>query len=81
MQDNDPADYLSRHWQTGSNEIPSRVDELIALCAADSDNAPLYRDMLLDVIRMAQADRNRWDAKIMLHTIREMEQAFSRLEM
>ena len=81
MQDNDPADYLSRHWQTGSNEIPGRVDELIALCAADSDNAPLYRDMLLDVIRMAQADRNRWDAKIMLHTIREMEQAFSRLEM
>ena len=23
MQDNDPADYLSRHWQTGSNEIRS----------------------------------------------------------
>ena len=80
MQDNDPADYLSRHWQTGSNEIPKRVDELIRLCAAGSDNASLYRDMLLDVIRMAQADRNRWDAKIMLHTIREMEQAFSRLE-
>lgn len=80
MQDNDPADYLSRHWQTGSSEIPLKVEELIQLCAADSENAPLYRDMLLDVIRMAQADRNRWDAKIMLHTIREMEQAFSRME-
>ena len=68
MQDNDPADYLSRHWQTGSSEIPAKVDELIQLCAAESENAPLYRDMLLDVIRMAQADRNRWDAKIMLHT-------------
>ncbi|MFX8949735.1 hypothetical protein ABTM92_19490, partial [Acinetobacter baumannii] len=29
---------------------------------------------------MAQADRNRWDAKIMLQTLREMEHAFSVLE-
>jgi uncharacterized protein (TIGR00730 family) len=36
--------------------------------------------MLTTVIRMAQADRNRWDAKIMLQTLREMERAFSTLE-
>lgn len=37
--------------------------------------------MILDVIRMAQAGRNRWDAKIMLQTIRELEQAFARLQL
>ena len=36
--------------------------------------------MLFTVTRMAQADRNRWDAKIMLQTLREMEHAFSVLE-
>src|SRR5690606_1565587 len=37
-------------------------------------------EMLSTVIRMAQADRNRWDAKIMLQTLRELEQAFTVLE-
>lgn len=77
----DPADYLSRHWQTGGTGIQQKVDELIALSAGQSENASLYRDMILDIIRMAQADRNRWDAKIMLQTIRELEQAFARLEL
>ena len=77
----DPADYLSRHWQTGGTGIQQKVDELIEMSAGKSDNASLYRDMILDVIRMAQADRNRWDAKIMLQTIRELEQAFARLEL
>lgn len=77
----DPADYLSRHWQTGDTGIQRKVDELIEMSAGQSENAGLYRDMVLDVIRMAQADRNRWDAKIMLQTIRELEQAFARLEL
>jgi uncharacterized protein (TIGR00730 family) len=77
----EPDDYLSRHFQTSGIDLASKVDELLALSApGNSPNLPLYRDMLTTVIRMAQADRNRWDAKIMLQTLREMEHAFSTLE-
>ncbi|MFN3580770.1 MAG: LOG family protein [Pseudomonas sp.] len=79
--DLDPADYLGRHWKTGGSGIQQAVDHLVELSAGNSQNAELYREMLLDVVRMAQADRNRWDAKIMLQTIRELEQAFARLEL
>ena len=74
------ADYLARHWQTGSSELQTRVDELLALIHSGSENLELYRDMLLSIVRMAQADRDRWDAKIMRQTIRELEEAFARLE-
>ncbi|MNQ03571.1 putative lysine decarboxylase [compost metagenome] len=74
-------DYLSRHFQTSGIDLTDKVDELVTLVVpGDSPNLPLYRDMLITVIRMAQADRNRWDAKIMLQTLREMEHAFSSLE-
>lgn len=74
-------DYLSRHVQTSGIDLGSKIAELIALATPpDSPNMPLYRDMLTTVVRMAQADRNRWDAKIMLQTLREMELAFSNLE-
>ncbi len=77
----EPDDYLSRHFQTSGIDLADKVDELVTLVApTDSPNLPLYRDMLITVIRMAQADRNRWDAKIMLQTLREMEHAFSTLE-
>ncbi|MGQ7956975.1 LOG family protein [Pseudomonas sp. SP16.1] len=77
----EPDDYLSRHLQTSGIDLASKVDELLALSApGNSPNLPLYRDMLTTVIRMAQADRNRWDAKIMLQTLRELEHAFSTLE-
>ena len=77
----EPDDYLSRHFQTSGVDLASKIDELVTLSVPDtSPNLPLYREMLLTVIRMAQADRNRWDAKIMLQTLREMEHAFSRLE-
>ena len=77
----EPDDYLSRHFQTSGIDLADKVDELVTLVApTDSPNLPLYRDMLITVIRMAQADRNRWDAKIMLQTLREMEHAFSSLE-
>ena len=71
-------DYLSRHFQTSGTDLARKVDELAAPAApGDSPNLALYREMLFTVTRMAQADRNRWDAKIMLQTLREMEHAFS----
>ncbi|UTW08728.1 LOG family protein [Pseudomonas benzenivorans] len=74
-------DYLSRHFQTSGIDLASKVDELTTLVVPpDSPNLPLYREMLITVTRMAQADRNRWDAKIMLQTLREMEHAFSTLD-
>ena len=74
-------DYLSRHIQTSGVDLTSKIDELSELATPPgSANLKLYRDMLGTVVRMAQADRNRWDAKIMLQTLREMETAFSRLE-
>lgn len=77
----EPDDYLSRHTQTDGADLASRINELLAsVSSADSPNLPLYRDMLSSVIRMAQADRNRWDAKIMLNTLQEMEHAFGVLE-
>jgi len=77
----EPDDYLSRHFQASGADLNSKVEELVTLAVpANSSNLPLYREMLTTVTRMAQADRNRWDAKIMLQTLREMEQAFSALE-
>ena len=77
----EPDDYLSRHVQTSEVDLSSKLDELIHLSVpSNSPNLSLYREMLTTVIRMAQADRNRWDAKIMLQTLREMEQAFGVLE-
>ncbi|WP_371369172.1 LOG family protein [Pseudomonas sp. QL9] len=77
----EPEDFLSRHFQTSGTDLAQKVEELAALAApGDSRNLPLYQEMLFTVARMAQADRNRWDAKIMLQTLREMEHAFSTLE-
>lgn len=74
-------EFLSRHFQTSGVDINALVDTLVdEIVPETSPNLPLYREMLYTVIRMAQADRNRWDAKIMLQTLREMELAFSRLE-
>ncbi|ACO79995.1 hypothetical protein AvCA_38540 [Azotobacter vinelandii CA] len=74
-------EFLSRHFQTSGVDVNALVDALVdEVVPETSPNLPLYREMLYTVIRMAQADRNRWDAKIMLQTLREMEQAFSRLE-
>lgn len=74
-------EYLSRHYQTSGVDLAEKIDELVNLAAASgSPNTALYREMLVTVIRMAQADRNRWDAKIMLQTLREMEHAFASLE-
>lgn len=77
----EPDDYLSRHFQTSGTDLTQKVEELATLAVpSGSPNLPLYREMLFTVARMAQADRNRWDAKIMLQTLREMEHAFCTLE-
>ena len=74
-------DYLSRHFQISGADLHKKVEELsVQATPPGSPNLNLYQAMLSTVIRMAQADRNRWDAKIMLQTLREMEQAFSTLE-
>lgn len=76
-----PDDYLSRHIQPSGVDLAEKIDELATLCAPqNSPNHNLYREMLVTVVRMAQADRNRWDAKIMLQTLKEMEHAFAALE-
>lgn len=74
-------DYLSRHFRTSSVDLSKKVDELVdQIVVPTSPNLELYREMLVTVIRMAQADRSRWDAKILLQTMREMEHAFTVLE-
>ena len=77
----DPDDYLSRHFKTSGADLETKIDELAAMVVSEtSPNLPLYREMLVTVMRMAQADRSRWDAKILLQTMREMEHAFGRLD-
>lgn len=74
-------DYLTRHIQTTSINLEQKIDDVLSLCAPpNSANYSLYRAMVGTVLRMAEADRNRWDAKIMMQTLREMEHAFSVLE-
>ena len=74
-------DYLSRHFKTTGTHLADTLDELIQqIVPEDSPNHALYREMLVTVIRLAQEDRSRWDAKILLQTMREMEQAFQRLD-
>lgn len=73
--------HLPRPPHDSSSQLAASLDQLAAqITPPDSPNLALYREMLATVARMAQADRNRWDAKIMLQTLREMERAFSVLE-
>lgn len=80
LDDNGSADLPGQPYLSGNNDIRQKVEELFELAKGSDADAGLYREMLLSVMQMAQADRDRWDAKIMLQTIRELEQAFSRLE-
>ncbi|MDO7927813.1 LOG family protein [Pseudomonas sp. KFB-139] len=75
-----PNDVLSQHFQSNGLDITSKIEEHINQVAPDSPNLPLYRDMILTVLRMAEDGRNRWDAKITLQTLRELDRAFRVLE-
>src|SRR5476649_3048150 len=75
-----PNDSLSQHFQSNGVDLTSKIEEHISLVAPNSPNLALYRDMMLTVLRMAQDDRNRWNAKIVLQTLRELENAFRVLD-
>lgn len=75
-----PNDVLSRHFQSNGFDLTSKVEEQLTLVAPNSPNHALYRDMILTVLRMAQDDRNRWNAKITLQALRELENAFRVLD-
>ena len=64
----DSDDYSARQYQVSSIDLDTKVDELLKMVVPPtSPNQALYREMMLTVARMAEADRNRWDAKIMIH--------------
>lgn len=74
-----PNELLAQHF-SNDRSVPSDVDALLARLAPDGPNTAMYRDMLLTVLRMAQEDRNRWNTKITLQTLRELDHAFRVLE-
>ncbi len=76
----EPNEFLSSHFKNNGIDLTSQVDEHLNLVAPNSPNLPLYRDMVLTVLRMAQDDRNRWNAKITLQALRELDHAFRVLE-
>jgi hypothetical protein len=75
-----PNDLLSRHFQESGHDLINKVEEQLNLVSPNSPNIPIYRDMILTVLRMAQEDHNRWNAKITLQALRELEHAFRVLE-
>ena len=76
----EPNDSLLQHFEKNGADLTQQVEAQLQLIAPDSPNIPLYRDMILTVLRMAQDDRNRWNAKITLQAIRELDNAFRVLE-
>src|SRR5690554_6240798 len=78
---NHTDEYLERQYLVSSFDVADRIDALLeAAVPPNSPNAELYREMMLTVARMAEADRNRWDAKIMMQTLRELEASFDMLD-
>ena len=73
-------DLLTRHFQSKGADLTSQVEAQLNQIAPNSPNIPLYRDMVLTVLRMAEDDLNRWNAKITLRAIRELDHAFRVLE-
>ena len=75
-----PNDSLIRHFEEHGPELTQQVEAQLRQIAPNSPNSPLYRDMILTVLRMAQDDRDRWNAKITLQAIRELDHSFRVLE-
>ena len=66
-------DYMERPFLVSDFDVTEHINNLLtAAVPPHSPNLELYREMLITVARMAEADRSRWDAKIMLQTLREM---------
>ncbi|MBS7326798.1 MAG: TIGR00730 family Rossman fold protein [Thiopseudomonas sp.] len=78
---NHSDEYLERQYLVSSFDVAERIDALVeAAVPPNSPNAALYREMMQTVARMAEADRSRWDAKIMMQTLRELEASFELLD-
>ncbi|WP_295477056.1 TIGR00730 family Rossman fold protein [uncultured Pseudomonas sp.] len=75
-----PNELLSRHFQEDGRDLTRQIEAHVRQVAPDSPNVLLYRDMMLTVLRMAEDDRNRWNAKIVLKTLQELDNAFRVLE-
>ncbi|MGE7992153.1 LOG family protein [Pseudomonas sp. NPDC089554] len=73
-----PNERLFNHFRDHGIDL-SKLDDQLQLVAPDSPNLPLYRDMLLTVLRMAHDDADRWSAKITLQALRELDHAFRTL--
>ena len=73
-------DLLSRDLQGNGGELAQQVEEQLKLISPNSANIAIYRDMILTVLHMAKQDHSRWNAKITLQALRELEQAFRVLE-
>ena len=71
-------DTLTLHFQEQGLDLAHEVDEQLQRVAPDSPNRALYREMLLTVLRMAHDDFDRWNAKITLQAIRELEKKIGR---
>ena len=55
-----PNDLLNRHFQESGPDLISQVEEQLSRVSPNSPNIPIYRDMILTVLRMAQEDHNSW---------------------
>jgi hypothetical protein len=69
----EPNDRLLQHFEASGVDLTQQVEAQLQLIAPNSPNIPLYRDMILTALRMAQDDRSRWNAKITLQAIRELD--------
>jgi len=74
-----PNELLASHFKHNGIDL-NHLEEQLKLVAPDSPNLPLYRDMVLTVLRMAHDDSNRWNAKITLQALRELDHAFRTLD-
>lgn len=73
--------YLDRHWQVSQPELHDKIHELLTLTGgAKSDNASYYKAMLWSLVHLIQADLDRWDAKIVNYTLRDLNKALTTLQ-
>ena len=70
---------LSGHFRDNNIDL-SHIDAQLQLVAPASPNLPLYREMMLTVLRMAHDDADRWSAKITAQALRELDQSFRALQ-
>jgi len=73
------SELLFSHFRDNNIDL-SNIEAQLQLVAPNSPNLPLYRDMMLTILRMAHDDSDRWSAKITLQALRELDQSFRTLQ-